>query len=351
MYEPGVARHICIIDQRLRSGFQLLHRQLLVIPLDYVQADQACADVGVGVVVERFDHYLRGIGRSPDTRRLYVGAVRRWLAAGGLPGHVDARTLQVFLAQRRDVLAPASVNVELKALRAFYRWLESWGEAAAGSRAVIPRQRKVPLRAPRWLTDSEVGLVLGACPLKTFDGLRDHALILAIYATGLRSGEVWRMELGDFLEDDGVLFCRGKGGKHRYVPTGEQLAGVLSGYLHARASRRPGKRLAFWIRDDGLPFRGPREVWRRVSQRIWDGLGEAGGVRALRAGGRPWSGHYPHELRASFATALLHRGMPLTAIAQLMGHADVATTAHYLGVDEQYLRAATDRHPRALRVR
>lgn len=321
----------------------------MVIPLDYVQAVEACADAEAGAVVERFDHYLQVIRRAPDTRRLYVGAVRRWLRAGGVCGHVDVATLQRHLARRRSQTAPASVNVELKALRAFYGWLEASGDAAAGSRLAIPRQRKIAPRLPRWLSDAEVGLVLGCCPLETFDGVRDHALILTLYATGLRAGEAHRMEVGDFLEEDEVLYCRGKAGKSRYVPTGAQLAGVLRGYLHARAGTHPGKKLAFWVRADGTPLRGPREVWRRVSARIWEGLEDVGGVRALRAGGRPWSGHYPHELRASFATALLHRAMPLTAIAQLMGHADIATTAHYLGVDEAYLRAAANHHPRALR--
>lgn len=319
-----------------------------VIPLDYAQGPEGPLAEDV---VERFDHFLRVIRRSEDTRRLYVGGVRRWLAAGGRADRIDPGVLQRFLMARRAVLAPASMNVELKALRAFYGWLETLDEAPPGSRAALPRLRKVPQRVPRWLTDAEVGAVLGACALDTFDGLRDYALLLTLYVTGLRSGEIARMETPD-LVDYQALFVRGKGGRERWVPLGAQLGGVLDGYLHARAGRRPGKRNAFWVRADGTPLRGRREVWRIVSARIWAGLPVARGlgVEAVRGCGKPWSGHYPHELRASFATALLHRGAPLTAIAQLMGHADVATTAHYLGVDGAHLRAAMACHPRAFRA-
>jgi integrase/recombinase XerD len=317
-----------------------------VIPLGYVAPTAAAVDVGE--TVERFDRFLAVANRSTDTRRLYTAAVRRWLLAGGMPGHVDHIVLGRFLAARRDALAVASMNIEIKALRAFYRCQEALGSAPAGSVGALPKLRKEHARAPRWLTDEEVGQVLGCCPLQTFVGLRDYAMLLTLYATGLRSGELAAMQLGDFIDDD-ALFVHGKGGHHRYVPTGRQLAGVLNGYLHARAQTRPGKRNAFWLRQDGTPLRGRREVWEITSRRIRAVLDVAGGVDALRAGGRPWSGFYPHQLRASFASALLQNGMPLTAIAQLMGHADISTTARYLGLEFEHLKRAVGHHPRALR--
>lgn len=323
-----------------------------MIPLSYVALGSGTPAKALPVddqaAVERFDRYLSGMGRAGTTRRLYVGAVRAWLLAGGAAGHVDGARLARWLALRRERCKPATVNLDIKALRAFYRAQVEFGQATPADVRRLPRQRRVPARTPRWLTDAQVGEVLGLCPLDTFIGLRDHAIILTLYATGMRASELAGMALGDFI-DDQVIYVHGKGGRGRYVPTGEQLAGVLDGYLHARARLRPGKRNAFWLRGDGIPLRNGRSVWEIVSKRIWQALGLAGGLHRVSRGGRPWTGHYPHELRASCATALLHRGMPLTAIAQLMGHADVATTAHYLGVDLEHLRGAISRHPRASR--
>jgi site-specific recombinase XerD len=322
-----------------------------VIPLDY------CQPVGQALplspdhqaAVERFARYLAGMRRSPHTQRLYLGSLRRWLAAGGEPGHVNSALLARWLAIRRQRVATATVNLDIKALRAFYRLQRSWESVADADLQRLPRQRKPPSRTVRWLTDEQVGEVLGACPLDTFIGLRDYAMLLTLYVTGVRASELAGMQLGDVIDRE-VLFVRGKGGKDRYVPIGEQLAGVLDGYVHARSGTRPGKRSAFWLKADGKPLRNGRSVWEIVSKRIWHALGQRGGLHRVGRGGKPWTGHYPHALRASFATALLHHGMPLTSIAQLMGHSSVDTTAHYLGVDLPYLKAAAARHPRALRV-
>lgn len=302
------------------------------------------------VAVERFSRHLAALHRSPHTQRLYVGTVRRWFAAGGVPGHVDGALLARWLATRRLSCKPATVNLDVKALRAFYRHQHAWGAIADADlqRAMAPRMRKPAARLVRWLTDAQVGEVLGLLPLDTYLGLRDYAMLLTLYCSGLRAGELIGMEVPDFIDGE-CLFVRGKGRRDRYVPVGEQHAGVLAGYLHARAGLRPGKRNAFWLKADGKPLRNGRSAWEIASKRIWQALGIRSGLNRVVRGSRPWQGHYPHELRASFATALLHRGMPLTAIAQLMGHARVETTAHYLGVDLEQLRRAAALHPRAVR--
>lgn len=323
-----------------------------MIPLGYCQPVQTQA-AGLSVeslaLVERFDQYLETVRRSPHTRRLYLGAVKRWMAAGGAPAHIDAALLASWLARRRGSVSTATVNLDIKGLRCFYRWRRDWDGIAADQLGNIPKQRKPPDRVVRWLTDAQIGEVLGTCPLDTFVGLRDYSMLLTLYVTGLRAGELMDMDLGDLVERD-ALFVRGKGGNHRYLPLGEELAGVLDGYLHARAATRPGKRNAFWLRANGKPLRNGRSAWEIVSKRIWQALGLRAGLHRVGRSAKPWAGHYPHELRASFASALLHRGMPLPAISQLMGHADMATTAHYLGVDIEHLRRAAALHPRAHRV-
>lgn len=299
--------------------------------------------------IERFVRYLVGAQRSGNTARLYVGVVERWLADGGMPGHVDMERLQAWLARRRLGRSVASMNLDVKALRAFYRHQASWGECAELEVLKIPRQRRAPERLPRALDDAQIGLVLGTCPLDTFVGLRDYAMLLTIYTCGLRASEVIGMRTPDLVERD-LLFVVGKGGKHRYVPVSDHLCDTLEGYMHARGKLRPGKKHALWLRQDGRPLRNGRSVWEIVSKRVWRALGVQGDLSRVSRGGRPWQGHYPHELRASCATALLRNGMDLRAIADLMGHASIDTTARYLAIDVDMLRAATARHPRAKRM-
>src|SRR5690606_14163058 len=88
------------------------------LPLGY------CSD---GTLPSRFAMFLRYLGRSQSTIQLYVDAVRAWLlfeseqlAAAAEPEMALLR----FVAARRDAVAPATVNIEIKGLRAYFRWLE-----------------------------------------------------------------------------------------------------------------------------------------------------------------------------------------------------------------------------------
>lgn len=321
-----------------------------VIPLSYCQPEETPQGLPLEyqAAVERFSRYLAVMHRSPNTRRLYLGSIGRWLRAGGAIGHIDSMALSRWLAARREVVSLATVNLDIKALRAFYRLQASWGDVPDADVCKIPRLRKPPQRQPRWLTDEQIGEVLAACPIETFVGLRDFAIVLTLYVTGLRASELAGMGLGDVIDGE-LLFVRGKGGKDRYVPIGEALAATLDGYLRARAATRPGKRNAFWLKENGWPLANGRSVWEIVSKRIWNALGIRGGLHRVSRGGKPWTGHYPHALRTSFATALHRRGAPLPAIQQLMGHSQLDTTARYLGVDLEQLRRAMSHHPRALR--
>lgn len=177
---------------------------LCVVPVESYR------DVENQAAIERFARFLVVKGYAADTQRLYMGGVTRWLAAGGSPGHVDAALLAEWLRSRRLRTSVATVN-----------------------------------------------LVLGRLPLETFIGLRDYAMLLTLYATGLRAGELIRMQTSH-LVGDGMLFVQGKARRDRYVPLGTSLQGVLQGYLHARAGLRPGKVHAFWLAHTGRPLRNGR---------------------------------------------------------------------------------------------
>lgn len=316
----------------------LRYRQLAPGPLPIPEQYQAA--------VERFARSLGVKFFSPNTRRLYVAAVERWLAAGGAPGHVDLEAFMRFLAGRRATCAVNTVNLDLKALRAFYRHQVAWDDLAPTELAKIPRGRRPPQWLPKTLDEAAIGEVLGSLPLDTFLGLRDYSLIRLAFESGLRASELAKLRLGDMLDDHAVFVHAGKGRVDRYAPITPELSGILADYVHARAGLRPGELVALWLAVDGRPLANGRSVWEIVSRR----LGAAGTLRGVRATGRPWQGMCPHLLRSAFAATLLRNGCPLTAIAQLMGHKNASTTALYLGVDLQHLREAAQHHPRAVRV-
>lgn len=295
----------------------------------------------------RFARILAG-SRSPTTVRLYVGVVRRWLAFGGSVDRLSREVLQRWLGARRAQLAaPATINVDLKALRAFYDTMALIGAAPQAESNNVPSNRRTPSKLVRTFTDSQVLAMLAAPDVATFAGYRDSVLMRTLWETGLRATELINLGLGDVLPD-AIYVATGKGGRSRWVPISAELYALLQGYIELRTTTRPGKRVALWVSDKGRALRSRRSVWAIVSRWARSTLGGAMGYDKVRRAARqkPWSGQYPHLLRASMATTLLRHGCPLPAIMQMLGHISLDSTARYLEADISHLRSAIQKHPR-----
>lgn len=326
-----------------------------MIPRRYSQIEcPAVAAEALGVdeqdALARFARFLSG-SRSPTTIRLYVGVVRRWLAYGGAADRLHTDRLQRWFAdRRRQDASPATVNVDIKALRAFYDTMAVLGIAPQAESNNLPTNRRVPVKLVRCFSDDQVLAMLAAPDVSTFSGYRDSVLMRTLWETGLRATELVNLGLGD-VHPDAVYVAAGKGGRSRWVPISAELHGLLVGYMALRGTTRPGKRAALWVTAAGRALRSRRSVWAIVSRHARAALGTAVGYDRVRraARQRPWSGHYPHLLRASMATTLLQHGCPLPAITQMLGHVSMDSTARYLAADISHLRAAIAKHPRAHR--
>jgi site-specific recombinase XerD len=163
--------------------------------------------------------------------------------------------------------------------------------------------------------------------LEAFEGddplaLRNRALVELVYSAGLRSAEAVGLDLADVDFEREAVHVRGKGGKERLVPLGEEAAHHLALYLReGRPALATGAIDALF-----LSVRGRRLDTSTVR-------------RILR---------HPHRLRHAFATHLLEGGADLRTIQELLGHASLSTTQIYSHVDAKRLRRVYDRsHPRS----
>jgi len=164
-------------------------------------------------------------------------------------------------------------------------------------------------------------------------GLRDRALLETIYATGLRVPELVSLTVSQ-TQGASELLIMGKGGRERVVLLGRAAQAALARYLEeARphlVARRPHRHredhLFLNARGGPLTDRGARRIVHR---------------HLLRACAPHDIG--PHALRHTFATHLLEAGADLRAVQELLGHADIQTTARYLHSDTRTKQSAMEK--------
>jgi len=276
--------------------------------------------------VERF---LASPALSERTRRAYgadLDEFARWLRANGLAlEDVDVRALTRYTSElgadrpgrRPRKLSPGTLARKLAAVRSFLR-------ATLGPSRVpdVPlggrRRRRLPSAPRPQETDALIAGLAAEGPL----GLRNRALLELVYSAGLRSQEAVDLRLADVDFEQELVLVRGKGGKERAVPLGEEAAYRLRLYLEgARPQLARGAVDALFLSVRGRPL-------------------DTSTLRRLLPN--------PHRLRHAFATHLLEGGADLRTIQELLGHSSLSTTQIYSHVDGKRLRKVYDHaHPRA----
>jgi integrase len=168
--------------------------------------------------------------------------------------------------------------------------------------------------AGRALTAGELGKLLAAAR-PTLSDARDVAMLAVMIGSGLRRDSIGKLDVGDWHADTGALLARkAKAGKTYEAVLRASLRPVLERFLELRGG------------DEGPLF--PRLVNGKLTQARLSVSAVSAAIEALRARAdvAPFA---THDLRRTFASAMLDSGADLNAVARLMGHSNVATTAHY----------------------
>jgi integrase/recombinase XerC len=275
------------------------------------------------------DRFLRSAALSDATRRAYRGDLEEfqaWLRRRRTTlEQVDTRVLTEYVAELGSArpgrvprrLAPATVARRLAAVRSFLRF--ALGPDHVPDASLAPRRAR---RLPAVPRQRDVEAELEALGEDGALGLRNRALVELVYSSGLRSREAVDLDLADVDFEREQLHVKGKGGKERIVPLGEEAAHWLSRYLHEarpQLAREAVDALFLSIRGRRLDT----STLRRVAP-------------------------HPHRLRHAFATHLIEGGADLRVIQELLGHSSLSTTQVYSHVDARRLRRVYDRsHPRS----
>ncbi len=191
---------------------------------------------------------------------------------------------------------------------------------------------RLPHSLPKYLSETEVdNLLAAASDWDSIPGLKAHAGLEILYATGLRVSELLALPANALSSGAAMLIIKGKGGKERLVPLSE--AAKLAALRLREATKKPG-RFLFAGRNPALKM--TRQGFALLLKKV-----------ALKANIDP-ARLSPHVLRHSFATHLLAHGADLRSIQRLLGHADITTTQIYtLVLAERLQRLVEANHPMA----
>lgn len=235
--------------------------------------------------------------RKPKTSRIYLDALDNLLAhldREEMPATAEAvrrEHIESYLAARRDHVAPSTLSLEYRALQQFFRWSVEEEE--------IERDPMEKMRPPR-IPDSPVPVVSpedfrkllrGVSGAKDFTSRRDMAVLLTLYDTGIRAGELVGLKLADVDLRGRLAYVTGKGDHVRAVRFGAATAVALDRYLRMRRAHRFAESEAFWLGQRGrLEYSALAVMLAKRS--------EAAGLPRIHA----------HQMRHSFAHEWLANG-------------------------------------------
>ena len=229
-------------------------------------------------------------------------------------------------------LSPRSITRAVSSAKGFYKFLLRDGFIKEDPTSEL-LSLTLPRNLPSFLSEDELDDLLAGPDLGTILGLRDRAVLELIYASGLRVSEAVGLTPADLDSERGIVTCRGKGSKQRYIPVGKSALKFVREYLRVRPELVGGKASSkLFVRRSGEPMTR-QDVWHLIKKYS----------RPLGLGGVS-----PHSLRHSFATHLMQRGADSRTVQTLLGHSDLGTTQIYTHISNQHLRDAYETfHPRA----
>jgi len=241
------------------------------------------------------------------------------------PEELDSKTIwdyRLFLSRDLDPITRQSLkkttqNYYLIALRALLNYFADRDIASLPANKIkLPKDARSD-KDIKFLNLEQVEKLLQAPNANTESGLRDKAILEALFSTGLRIAELSALNRNQFAnintKKDFELSIIGKGSHPRTVYFSERALSWLKRYLETRKDE-----------NESLFNISTRTVERLVKK-----YAIASGTPLFTT---------PHTLRHSFATDLLSQGLDLRTIQELLGHRSITSTQIYTHVTDKRLR-------------
>ena len=229
---------------------------------------------------------------------------------------VDTNDLRNYLTeyQEKNNCSKVTIDNVRRILSSFFSWLEDEDYII---KSPIRRIHKIKTSkiVRETYSDETIEKLRDGC-----DEIRDLAMIDFLTSTGVRVGELVRLNKTDINFEDRSCIVFGKGSKEREVYFDARTKLHLEKYLSMRNDNNPALFVSLLAPYDRLEISGVEIRLRK--------LGSDLEIQRV----------HPHKFRRTMATKAIDKGMPIEQVQRLLGHAKIDTTLQYAMVNQNNVK-------------
>lgn len=258
-------------------------------------------------------------GCSPKTISYYDSTLRLLFDSLSKPfTQITSDDLRAYLLEYEVKRGASKVTIDniRRIMSSFFSWLEDEDYIVKSPVRRIHRIKCAQV-TKAILSDEDLEHMRDSCTCT-----RDLAIVDLLASTGMRVGELVKLNISDVNLKTRECIVTGKGNKQRPVYFDARAKLHLSSYLESRKDDSPA--LFVSLRDSSK-----RMSIGCVELRIRE-LGKTACVERV----------HPHKFRRTLATRAIDKGMPIEQVQKLLGHAKIDTTMHYAMVDQNNVKAS-----------
>jgi site-specific recombinase XerD len=258
-------------------------------------------------------------GCSEKTLSYYESTIKQLLNAITQElRHVTTNDIRCYLADFQTKNGSSKVTIDniRRIFSSFFSWMEDEDYIV---KSPVRRIHKVraEITVKEVISDEHLEKLRDCCT-----EARDLAMIDFLASTGIRVGELVRIDRNDIDFQERQCVVLGKGNKERTVYFNARSKVHLQNYLATRTDDNPALFVSLAKPHTRLSISG-------VEVRLRE-LGKRAEVCCI----------HPHKFRRTLATMAIDKGMPIEQVQRLLGHCKIDTTLHYAMVNQNNVKNA-----------
>ena len=258
-------------------------------------------------------------GRSEKTLIYYKSTLEKMLEKINKQVYnITTDDIRKYLYEHKQEKNSSKITIDniRRIFSSFFSWLEDEDYILKNPVRRIHRV-KTGRVVKEVLTDENLEILRDQCK-----NIRDLALIEILISTGIRVGELVKLNIDDidFYERECVVF--GKGESERIVYFDARTKIHLIEYLESRNDENPALFVSLNKPNKRLGISG-------IETRLRE-LGKKCNIPKV----------HPHKFRRTLATNAIDKGMPIEQVQKLLGHVQIDTTMQYAMVNQSNVKIA-----------